>query len=64
MPAPMPSMPAMPLPRATSAPKISGQTNSRTTDATMEIRPVAIATKRLPEKNASQSGSWVFLNLL
>ncbi len=27
-------------------------------------QPVAIATKRLPEKNASQSGSWVFLNLL
>ena len=30
----------------------------------MEIRPVAMATKRLPEKNASQSGIWVLLNLL
>ena len=64
MPAPMPLMPAMPLPRATSAPKMTGQTNSRTTETTMEIRPVAIATKRLPEKKASQSGIWVFLNLL
>ena len=38
------------------------QQNNR--DNRMEIRPVAIATKRLPEKNASQSGSWVSLNLL
>ena len=64
MPAPMPFMPAMPLPIATRASKMTGQTNSRTTDTRMEIRPVAIATKRLPEKNASQSGSWISLNLL
>ena len=41
-----------------------GQTNSRTTETTMETTAVTIATLRLPLKNASQSGSWVFLNLL
>ena len=48
----------------TSASKMTGQTNSRTTDTRMEITPVAMATKRLPEKNASQSGSWGILELV
>ena len=59
-----PLMLAMPLPRATRAPKMTGQTNSRITETTIDTRPVAIATKRLPEKNASQSGILVSLNLL
>ena len=54
----------MPLPRATRALKISGQTNSRITDITMDTMPVTMATQRLPLKKASQSGIWVFLNLL
>ena len=41
-----------------------GQTNSRTTDTTMETRPVTIATQRLPLKNASQSGSFALLKRL
>ena len=64
MPAPMPSMPMMASPTETSAPKMIGQTNSRTTDTTMETRPVTIATQRLPLKNASQSGSLAFLKRL
>ena len=47
MPAPMPSRPTMPLPMATSAPKMTGQTNSRTTETTMETTAVTIANAAL-----------------
>ena len=60
----MAPMLAMPWPRATRAPKTKGQTNSRTTDATMEMTAEAMATKRLPLKKARKSGSWVFLKRL
>ena len=63
-PAPMAPMLAMPLPRATRAPKTRGQTNSRMTDATIEMTAAAMATKRLPLKKAKKSGSWVFLKRL
>ena len=64
MPAPSAPMPLMPLPMATSTPKITGQTNSRIAETTMETTPVTMATERLPEKKASTSGSLVPLNLL
>ena len=60
----MPPRLTMPWPSIYSALKISGHTNSKITETMIETMPVTMATQRLPLKNASQSGSLVFLNLL
>ena len=48
----------------TSAPNTIGHRKSRTAEAMMDTPAVMMATQRFPEKNESQSGSFVFLNLL
>ena len=53
---------AIPLPNATSPPKIRGQINRRTAATIMETTPETyMAMQRFPLKNASQFGSFVFL---